>query len=234
MESFGRDSILRGSHVPCSGKPHRQRGAGSVENGPCGYRDPLLAAVTPETSIAHPPTTWGFTARAYKPFRPAKPFEMVEAGRIIREPCPQFRRVARIVASRSQLGGRRYCQHPNILYLQHSDGYPLLGMGIWVILHELAIKNRVNIMISVSRSLRERARVRGVCGLFYQFVALETFSIPRHLCTRPGAGRERWKATSQLLHDGFPPRMLLPPVRQSAALGIVPDHAPGCDLRGGG
>lgn len=124
MESFGRDTILRGSHVPGGGEPHRQGGAGSVEDGPRGYRDSLLAAVTPETAIAHPPTTWSLAARAYKPFRPAKPFEVVEAGGIIREPCPQLRIVARIVASRSQLGGRRYRRHPYILYLQHSDGHP--------------------------------------------------------------------------------------------------------------
>jgi hypothetical protein len=96
-----------------------------VEDGPRGYRDPLLAAGTPETSIAHPPMTRSFTARAYKPFRPAKPFEVVQAGAIIWEPCPQFRVIARIVDSGSQLGSTCHRRHPYILYLQHSDGYPL-------------------------------------------------------------------------------------------------------------
>jgi hypothetical protein len=72
-----------------------------VEDGPRGYRDPLLAAVTPETSIAHPPMTWSLTTRAYKPVRPAKPFEVVEAGGIIREPRSQLRIIARIVDSGS-------------------------------------------------------------------------------------------------------------------------------------
>lgn len=73
MPGFGRNAILRGSHVPRRREPNHERGAGAVKEGPSRYRYPTLAGLAPEPPVAHPPMTRPPAPRTQKAIRPSKP-----------------------------------------------------------------------------------------------------------------------------------------------------------------
>ena len=125
LEHLGRATLFRRRHGPGHREPDRHQRPRAVEDRPHGHRHPTPAAFAPEPSIAHPPTLVSSAARANKTAWPAEPFERVNTGVIIGKPCAKLSLVTRLIATGLESRDRLLLRHAYILYLPHSDGYPL-------------------------------------------------------------------------------------------------------------
>ena len=86
VESFSRDTVLRGGHVPCCSEPQGQRCLRTMVDSPGRDRYPPSTPCAPPASIAKTPRRLTPATGAGKTVRPAQPIQVVETGIIIREP----------------------------------------------------------------------------------------------------------------------------------------------------
>ena len=129
MQRLGRYAVLCRGHIPGSSEPNREGRACAMEDCPGGDRHPASTGCAPKPAIAHPPTARGFAARADEAVGPAKPLEVVETCRIVREPRQQIRIAARVIAPRPKTGSRFLCwgRHPLYIVLTALRWIPLLS-----------------------------------------------------------------------------------------------------------
>ena len=97
LQAQRRDPALVAGERPAGGEPHRQRGAGPVEDRPGRGRGPGPAAGALEPAITQPPALVVATGRAAEPGRPAQPLQVVQAVRVGGEPGPELAHRPRVV-----------------------------------------------------------------------------------------------------------------------------------------
>lgn len=86
LQGLCRNAVLRGGDMPRCREPDREGRTRAVKNGSCCHRDPRLALRAPEPPVAHPPPARRPASRTLEAVRPSQPFEIIEAGRIVRKP----------------------------------------------------------------------------------------------------------------------------------------------------
>jgi hypothetical protein len=87
MERLGGHPVLRRRHVPGGREPYSKRCLRVMEDGARRGRYPASARLTPPPAILHAPPRVARTFWARKTGRPTELIQMIEAGRIVREPA---------------------------------------------------------------------------------------------------------------------------------------------------
>jgi hypothetical protein len=115
LQTQGACTLLLRRHEPSCLEPDGEGRTGPVEDRPGRRAHPSTAASTRSTAVGQHPRRRFPAARAHEPVGPAEPVQVVQAGRVCREPRTQVRKLCGVMHP-----GRWTFEHP--ITVLHSHG----------------------------------------------------------------------------------------------------------------